>query len=138
MGIIKKYGEFILIIYGRFTPIPKNINSFNFFQRLWLLATGLFFPFVIALLIPIYEELTDEYIIENYGLQLEWIPLYIAYFFSPVFVYYGFTFINQAYKWISGDFDITTLSINRAFLINILLVLAIIALVVLIIRWITF
>ena len=133
MKIINKYYSILLTIYEKPLGIPRDFHSLTPLQRVWLRVTAFYTPFhllVIFLAITISD--VDELFEADSDALWGWSLL-----LAPLLIYWIPSWLSSLIKFIKADKDTKQLSLNRDILINILLVLAIIALVVLIFRWIT-
>ena len=136
MKIINKYYSILLSIYEKPLGIPRDFDSLTQLQRVWLRVTAFYTPlhlWVIFVFFMVAISDTDELFEADSDALGIW-----AFLLAPLLIYWIPSGLSSLIKFIKADKDTKQLSLNRDILINILLVLAIIALVVLIFRWITF
>ena len=136
MKIINKYYSILLSIYEKPLGIPRDFDSLTQLQRVWLRVTAFYTPlhlWVIFVFFMVAISDIDELFEADSDALGAWSLL-----LAPLLIYWIPSGLSSLIKFIKADKDTKQLSLNRDILINILLVLAIIALVVLIFRWITF
>ena len=135
MKIINKYYSILLTIYEKPLGIARDFDSLTPLQRVWLRVTAFYTPFHLWVIFFFIEQAIldiDELFEADSDVLLAW-----SFLLAPLLIYWIPSWLSSLIKFIKADKDTKQLSLNRDILINILLVLAIIALVVLIFRWIT-
>ena len=144
MNLLKKYSSFLVRQFSKITSMPSEVNQLNGLQRLWLLITILATPLILFLVyaeiyMPINQYLNDGVKSEygSYVTKFEAEDLFSLIFvlptlLSPAILYWFCDYLIQVFQWLLGDTSIS-FSIKREYLINTLLILAIIAILVLLI-----
>ena len=144
MNLLKKYSSFLVRQFSKITSLPSEVSQLNGLQRLWLLITILGTPLILLavysqIMHPIDEYLNDGVIqpFRRHPTKFEADDLFILVnvlptLLSPAILYWFFDYLIQLFKWLLGDTSIS-FSIKREYLINTLLILAIIAILVLLI-----
>ena len=144
MNLLKKYSSFLVRQFSKITSLPSEVNQLNGLQRLWLLVTILGTPLILLAVYqqiwyPIDQFLNDGVIqpYRSYPTKFEADDLgYLVYvlptLLSPAILYWFFDYLIQLFKWLLGETSVS-FSIKREYLINTLLIVAIIAIIVLLI-----
>jgi hypothetical protein len=148
MKYLERYSEFILKQYSKITSLPSNLVSLSSLQKTWLVLTVTSTPAFLTGIIINFAFVIDQYQRDGttgrYSNSVTLLELddflgfviAIAMLLTPALVYWFFDYGSRLVKWVIGDNKIH-FSLERNILINIALVLLILALSVLIIRWIS-